>query len=763
MKDENQIIYGQVVVVDLPTRENGKHTDYYIKWYNMLRRCYNSKYHKKYPTYAGSSVSSEWHILSVFKDWYYSQPNYGKSNMDLDKDILQRGNKIYGPQFCRLVPRRINTLLLDSRAARGPYPIGVCFDNHAGKYKANCRDGSGKRRYLGLFDTADEAFLAYKAYKEQLIKDVDEEDYCYPEMLFDDVKVPHTIKDLYSRRRMLEIENHIIETDNSLLQKELKYHSAKSIKLISEGVHYTIGKEDADMMLNRLKALRQRQCNNLPFNSTGFVIDVRIGEKNYLKRLLTEHDRKTKEGREKIRKGIERMRGLRGKVDKFNNVNMVAPNEKNTPDVGQFYTKGRLYSFITEVPREYRAAMYYVDAKNQIDSVVDLDIKASHTNFLPIVLRIMCDQLFDGLEAINIRTELVRYIELLKDLKLKKSDLYNKIAADMKTTRKEIKEKWQKYINDHENIYIWTGDNKVDDWFYNNFPALHKMINKCHDKERKNMDKKTKWRSGEGYLASIPLQLHKIENQLFVKPAAESFLGNFSLCSNKSRESIMTVHDSFLVPKSSEAQMRKVLDNQIRNNSILNNIQIKSSEAKRDCGCSDSSSLNFSSSNSYNNSSSNSSFIVPYSIKLNSSFILPYSIKLNSSSHMYMRTGCVESEYKLSTREKNNISKHRNGWKCRVHGNWIYSWVKEKESKEQFEKRIEGLVSEAGVASNSMERLKSNQESSQKLLEPATSSLDSKTLSHTIDSLERLLPAYNDKCDGYETTTHAVDDFGRYL
>lgn len=593
-----------------------------------------------------------------------------------------------------------------------------------------------KKEELLYIDT-----LIYLSFVSHSIPDidltVDEEDYCYPEMLFDDVKVPHTIKDLYSRRRMLEIENHIIETDNSLLQNELKYHSAKSIKLISEGVHYTIGKEDADMMLNRLKALRQRQCNNLPFNSTGFVIDVRIGEKNYLARLLTEHDRKTKEGREKITEGIKRMRGLRGKVDKFNNVNMVAPDEKDTPDVGQFYTKWRLYSFITEVPREYRAAMYYVDANNQIDGVVDLDIKASHTNFLPIVLRIMCDQLFDGLEAINIRTELVRYIELLKDLKLKKSDLYNKIATDMKTTRKEIKEKWQKYINDHENIYIWTGDNKVDDWFYNNFPALHKMINKCHNIERKNMDKKTKWRSGRGYLASIPLQLHKIENQLFVKPAAESFLGNFSLCSNKSRESIMTVHDSFLVPKSSEAQIRKVLDNQIRNNSILNNIQIKTSYSLLVLGCSDSYSLNFSSFNSNSNSS----------------FIFPYSIKLNSSSHMYMRTGCVESEYKLSTREKNNISKHRNGWKCRVHGNWIYSWVKEKESKEQFEKRIEGLVSEAGVASNSMERLKSNQESSQKLLEPATSSLDSKTLNHTIDSLERLLPASELK----------IDEFGRYV
>lgn len=176
MKNENRTIYGQKVIVDLPTVKNYKTLDYYVKWYDMLKRCYDSKYQKKYPTYIGCTVSSEWHKLSAFKDWYYSQSNYGKSDMALDKDILIKGNKVYGPLCCRLIPRRVNILLTDSRAARGACPVGVSFDRTKGKYKAQCCDGI-KQKNLGYFIDSDSAFAAYKKYKEQIIKSVADEYY----------------------------------------------------------------------------------------------------------------------------------------------------------------------------------------------------------------------------------------------------------------------------------------------------------------------------------------------------------------------------------------------------------------------------------------------------------------------------------------------------------------------------------------------------------------------------------------------------------
>lgn len=172
----NRIIYGQKVIVDLPTGKNGKNVDYYVKWHSMLERCYDSKLQKKYPTYVGCTVSEEWRTLSVFKDWYYSQSNYGKSDMALDKDILVRGNKVYGPQYCRLIPSRINSLLTDRRASRGAYPVGVYFDRASGKYKAQCCDGI-KQKNLGLFNDQASAFAAYKKYKEQIIKSAADEYY----------------------------------------------------------------------------------------------------------------------------------------------------------------------------------------------------------------------------------------------------------------------------------------------------------------------------------------------------------------------------------------------------------------------------------------------------------------------------------------------------------------------------------------------------------------------------------------------------------
>lgn len=39
--------------------------------------------------------------------------------------------------------------------------LGVCFNVGAGKYMAECKGDSGKRQYLGLFNTVDEASAAY--------------------------------------------------------------------------------------------------------------------------------------------------------------------------------------------------------------------------------------------------------------------------------------------------------------------------------------------------------------------------------------------------------------------------------------------------------------------------------------------------------------------------------------------------------------------------------------------------------------------------
>lgn len=154
--------------------ENGKHTKSYSVWNSMLMRCYYDKYQKNRPTYKDCCVCEEWLNYSNFKEWY--DKNYYEidgERMDLDKDILVKGNKTYSPNTCLFVPKNINTLFIKSNKSRGKYPIGVCKANNSNKYIAQCNifyNGKTQQKYLGLYNTIDDAFNAYKQFKEANIK-----------------------------------------------------------------------------------------------------------------------------------------------------------------------------------------------------------------------------------------------------------------------------------------------------------------------------------------------------------------------------------------------------------------------------------------------------------------------------------------------------------------------------------------------------------------------------------------------------------------
>ena len=92
----------------------------------MFRRCYNKEWQEKEPTYKGCKVCYEWIYFSNFKKWY--KDNFYKiedEQMELDKDILNKGNKIYSPKNCIFVPKIINCLFTKSNKIRGDLPIGV--------------------------------------------------------------------------------------------------------------------------------------------------------------------------------------------------------------------------------------------------------------------------------------------------------------------------------------------------------------------------------------------------------------------------------------------------------------------------------------------------------------------------------------------------------------------------------------------------------------------------------------------------------------
>lgn len=139
---------------------------YYRVWQNMLERCYSEKYQERQPTYKGCSVSDEWHTFSNFRSWMETQNFEG---LQIDKDLLIVGNKVYGPHTCMFVTSMVNNFALDRGAARGEWLIGVAWYKPTGKFRANCRNPfTRKQENLGYFTCEQEAHEAWRKRKHEL-------------------------------------------------------------------------------------------------------------------------------------------------------------------------------------------------------------------------------------------------------------------------------------------------------------------------------------------------------------------------------------------------------------------------------------------------------------------------------------------------------------------------------------------------------------------------------------------------------------------
>lgn len=145
-------------------------------WRAMLNRCYSEKFKENFKTYKYATVCDEWLNFQNFATWCETQPFFNNKDCkgrpyELDKDLLRKCNKIYSPDTSCFVPRDVNILLTKRDKMRGEHPIGVTFLKRDSKYKSRL-SYFGKAVNLGTFDTAEEAFKAYKRAKESYIKEV---------------------------------------------------------------------------------------------------------------------------------------------------------------------------------------------------------------------------------------------------------------------------------------------------------------------------------------------------------------------------------------------------------------------------------------------------------------------------------------------------------------------------------------------------------------------------------------------------------------
>lgn len=183
-----------------PASINGKSNKEYNTWQSMLRRCFDEKYKNKHTEYKDVTCCEEWLLFENFYEWLHSQENfdkwYGHQKWALDKDILIKGNKVYSPETCCLVPQNVNKLFIKCDAVRGDFPIGVRKSGN--KYRVQCKNPfKNKIESLGTYFTIENAFLSYKQYKENIIKQVAEVEYkagnitrqCYEAMMSYEVEI----------------------------------------------------------------------------------------------------------------------------------------------------------------------------------------------------------------------------------------------------------------------------------------------------------------------------------------------------------------------------------------------------------------------------------------------------------------------------------------------------------------------------------------------------------------------------------------------
>ena len=151
----------------------------YSYWRHMLQRCYVKR--EKYKTYFDCQVCDEWLNFQNFAKWFYE--NYYEiegETVELDKDFLQKGSKVYSPKTCIFIPHSINMFATE----RGNnYEVGK-----SGKYYFYTSE-FGRKIHLGTFATIEEGERVLKKRRNDYLKTL--------VLKYKDVLPNHVIKGLY--------------------------------------------------------------------------------------------------------------------------------------------------------------------------------------------------------------------------------------------------------------------------------------------------------------------------------------------------------------------------------------------------------------------------------------------------------------------------------------------------------------------------------------------------------------------------------------
>lgn len=136
------------------TRENGKVTREYKVWHSMIRRTYDTKFHKRQPSYKDCILEDCLHCYAYFLEFVIRNiPNYEywlehpNEGVSLDKDIRGNGAKIYSRDTIMFVSKSENSREMAKRYGNG---LGL---QSTKVYGVNIKTGERTR----MFDSLNEA------------------------------------------------------------------------------------------------------------------------------------------------------------------------------------------------------------------------------------------------------------------------------------------------------------------------------------------------------------------------------------------------------------------------------------------------------------------------------------------------------------------------------------------------------------------------------------------------------------------------------
>lgn len=123
----------------------------FIKWKNMIQRCYSDVVHKLKPYYMNKEVCIEWQNYQNFKLWFDTHYIPG-TKVDLDKDLLCKESNMYSPEICAFMTHFLNTVF-EYRGIENNIQ-----QNDDGTYSVSM-NVLNKKMDIGVFDSEEEAVL----------------------------------------------------------------------------------------------------------------------------------------------------------------------------------------------------------------------------------------------------------------------------------------------------------------------------------------------------------------------------------------------------------------------------------------------------------------------------------------------------------------------------------------------------------------------------------------------------------------------------